>query len=293
MQRLIRRRLCSSGELCEKLAKFGEEPAIFYRKAPPDTELADENYPQIILTADKFSDAVRGVSGLLTVDVVCSQMSASPEELEPYVRAELEGIFFAPVDGEIFMLKWQRTDVFQEPASERTPLIIGATVTFEIYEFPTCETSSPDAIQALNEWAQLWDENLTVIGVTEFGEICEPSREKPAIYFDAERTRMTGQTNAAVWLETVVNVHLFAPSVRIRRAWLTEISRALMLIRAVKLLDGSPLRVTACEYNFAANEIQGQVQLTVAYGLLHKPHYAHTLMMKTVEFDGRLKKCTR
>ena len=65
--------------------------------------------------------------------------------------------------GEIVSLKWQRTDVFTEPASERTPFIIGATMVFEIYEWPCTETSDPDPVQALNEWAGLLDD-LGVVG---------------------------------------------------------------------------------------------------------------------------------
>ena len=289
MQRLIRRRLCSSGELCEKLAKFGDEPAIFYRKAPPDTELADGNYPQLILTADKFSDAVRGVSGLLTVDAVCSQMSVSPEELEPYVREELEGIFFAPVDGEIFMLKWQRTDVFQEPSSERTPLIVGATVTFEIYEFPTGETSAPDAVQTLNLWAEKNFSEAVTIGVTNFGEEFKPSRAQPAIYFDTERIQLLNQRATVAFVQATVNAHIFSDTVKARREWLTALNFAILRQGTFLLEDGSPLRLTGAELNFEATEIQGQLKLTFELGIEKFRPYAHPLMKVNNSFDERLK----
>jgi len=44
--------------LCEKLATFATEPAVFYRKAPADAELIDGSYPQIVLTTKNFSEAV-------------------------------------------------------------------------------------------------------------------------------------------------------------------------------------------------------------------------------------------
>ena len=259
------------------LAKFGGEPAIFYQKSPDDVQFRDENYPQVVFTVDKFSDAIRGVSGLLTVDIICSQTSTTPEIIERPLRESLEGVFFAPVDGEIFLLKWQRSDVFQEPASERTPLIIGATVTFEVYEFPSAQTCEPDPIQRLNIWATNWDENAVTIGLSDFGETFKPSRDKPAIYFDAQRIQLISQTATAVFLSMTVNAHIFADSVKARREWLSALNLAILRRSTFLLEDGSPMRLTASELNFEALEIQGQLQLTFEFAAQKAVPYAHPL----------------
>ena len=286
MENLIRRRLTSNENLCALLARFGEEPAIFYQKAPADTDNPETLYPQIIFAADKYADAARGTAGLLNVDIITTQITTPPEEIERLVRGTLEGIFFKPQDGEIFSLKWQRTDVFTEPASERTPLIIGATMVFEIYEWVNAETSDPDPVQALNEWAGMLDD-FAIIGVTEFEEIYEPTREHPAIYFDVQRTKMVEQNNSAVWLDATITLHVFAPDVRSRREWLTALNQRLLLTRAVRLADGCPLQLKDAEYLTAAAEIQGQIRYVFRYGLRRNLEYAHTLMR--ANFSGALK----
>ena len=282
MQRLIRRHLCEDDGLCELLATFNDEPAIFYRKSPSDTDFLDGCWPQLVLSVDKFSDEVHGVAGLLTIDILSSQAVASPEVLEPLVRSNLENIFFKPELGEIFRLKWQRTDVFQEPASERLPLILGATATFEIYEFPTAETSSPDPIQTLNLWSAKTFRAVT-IGETNFDDVFRPNRSMPAIYFDTERIRLLTQHATAFFLQSTIKAHVFADTVKARREWLTELNFAIVRHSTFRLEDSSPLRLTGAELDFAASEIQGQLTLTFEYGA-DKFHYAHPLMNKILSF---------
>ena len=289
MESSIRRRLEKNGELTTLLAKFGTEPAIFYQKAPDDTDAPERMYPQIILAADKYSDAQKGLAGLLTIDVITSQETNPPEPIEKLIRNSLEGVFFKPTTGEIFSLKWQRTDIFTEPASERMPLIIGATLTFDIYEYPSAETSTPDPIEALNHWATAFDDDLTVIGVTEFEEFFEPSREKPAIYFDVQDITLVEQQSAAVYLDVVTNIHVFAPTVKARREWLTAIHEDLLLRGYVWLSDNSPMRLLESKYSWAASEVEGQIKMKYSYGLLRKPEYAHTLMERNLTFSKELR----
>lgn len=230
MESLIRRRLADNQNLCALLATFADDAAIFYQKAPADTDSPQTLYPQIIFTVDRYADATRGAAGILNVDIITSQLTTPPEEIERLIRETLEGIFFRPQMGEIFSLKWQRTDVFTEPASERTPLIVGATMVFEIYEWVSAETSDPDPVQALNEWAGALDD-FVIIGVTEFEQFCEPTHDKPAIYFDVQRVKVVEQTNAAIWLDATITLHVFAPSVRSRREWLTAPRKNLYRLR--------------------------------------------------------------
>ena len=244
---------------------------IYYQKAADDVAL-EKNYPQIILSAEKFTDAVHGVSGLLTAEIICSQES-KPEPIEKKLRASLEGVFFR--GEEIFLLKWQRTELFEEPASERTPLIIGMAVTFAIYEFPSARTVAPDIIEGLESWALELD--AVIIGVTDFGEVFEPRRETPAIYFSVEEVRTARQLNAAVFYTAKVRLHLFAPKVRERRAWLSAINNELHFIKAIKLDDGSPARLQGTQYDLRRDEIAGQIEMTLEYGARRRFDYTHGL----------------
>jgi len=232
---------------------------IFYQKAPYDTDAA-QNYPMIILNAERFTDAIHGISGALTVEIVTSQQTIAPEVLERLVRQSLEGIFFN--GDEIFLLKWQKSEPFSEPAAERLALIVGVEMTFEIREFPCAETSTPDAIQALNDWAEVF-----VITRTPFEEFFIPTADLPAIYFETQQTKMTEQTHSVVWLESIVKAHLFAPTVSARRKWLTLLSSDLATVKAIKLRDDSPCRVIDVEVDYSASELDGQIKITCAYGL--------------------------
>lgn len=290
MERVIKRRLEANEELTALLAKMmttqGEVPAIFYQKAPADTDSPEMLYPQIILTTDKYFDAQKGVAGQLIVDIITTQTLTPPEPIERLVRHTLEGVFFR--GEEIFSLKWKTTEIFSEPASEKLPLIFGATLTFDLYEWPSAETSTPDPIEALNFFASKFDENLMIIGASEFEEFFEPSRERPAIYFDIERGKMTDQTAAAVFMDVWINIHVFAPTIKARREWLTAIRDAIVLAKGIWLSDDSPMRLQESEFDWTRSEIEGQIQMKFAYGILRKPEYAHTLVNRELNFDNKI-----
>jgi len=271
----IRRRLTTDEFLCSLLARFGDEAAIFYRKAPADTDL-EENYPHVIFSVDKFSDPQKGVAGILTVDIISSQMHTAPEEIERPLRERLEGVFLRPQSGEIFSLKWQRSDIFSEPVAERAALIIGVTMMFEIYEFPLAETNAPDPVEALNHWAT--GTNAVIIGVTEFEEFFEPTREQPAIYFDVERIRLVEQSNSKATFDATINLHVFAPDVRSRREWLANLNHELALLGTVFANDGSPMFLQNSEYLWAASEVQGQIQFIFRYAVTRRYPYAHPMI---------------
>lgn len=291
MESVIKRRLADNSELCALLAKqmtvHGIEPAIYYQKASADVDLHEGNYPQVVFGVDKFTDAIHGVSGLLSVDVICSQDTTPPEDLERLIRHWLEGVFFKPQDGEIFILKWTKSEAFQEPASERMPLIIGATLTFEVHEYPSSVTQRPDPILALQDWTA--NLGVVVIGHSDFGELFRPTRDKPAFYFDVQEETFAEQTHSTIWLDAAISCHVFAPSVRSRREWLTLFKQQLLYCTHIFLDDGSPMRLQDFKLNFAANEIQGQMQLTFRYGLWRQEHYAHPLTAKDVAFGKQLR----
>ena len=263
MEKLIRKRLLLNRDLCRILAGLDNEPAIFYAKAPDDVAM-EINYPQVILSSEKFTDAIHGVAGLLTIEIICTQATLTPEPIEKLIRQSLEGVFFH--GKEIFLLKWAKSETYTEPASERLPLVIGLEMTFEIREFPCAETSTPDAIQGLNDWVK----DIFVVGKTAFDNFFMPSREYPAIYFESTAEKMTGQQAAVAWVEAQVRGHIFAPTVRARREWLTILSRRLMTLKAIPLGDGSPLRIVGVDVDYTADELSGQLKILCEFGVLRE-----------------------
>lgn len=283
MERLIRKKLLRNRELSKILAGFDEEPAIFYGKSPDDVDRAI-NYPQVVLNAERFSDAIHGVAGLLNVEIICTETTLTPEPIERLIRESLEGVFFN--GAEIFLLKWSKSEGYSEPASERLATILGLEMTFEIREFPKAETSTPDVIQGLNTWV----EEMFVVGKTPFEDFFIPTREYPAVYFESTHDKMTGQQAAVIWVQSQVKGHVFAPNVRSRREWLTVLSRKLMTVKAVPLGDWSPIRISGVEVDYEADELRGQLKLTCDYGVL-RPSF-ETIPLNKMEFDwsGELRK---
>ena len=280
MEALIRQRLSMNSDLGERLATYREEPAIFLQEAPDDTAegWGEAQFPRIVFLMDTFADAERGVMGGLSVDIICTEAGHAPEDIEPYVREALAGVFFTPDSGKTFSPKWRETGVFKNILREQEALILGMSVSFDVYEFPLMETSDPDPVAAINEYALGWDENLAVIGRTELPSIFEPSRERPAAYFRRTAFSIDLQTNTAVWNLCDLAVHLFAPELKDRLEWLEQFAQSLALDGEVTMLDGSPMFLRNVRYNANADEVTGQLTVSVRYGLLRRPRYAHTMM---------------
>ena len=75
----------------------------------------------------------------------------------------------------------------------------------------------------------------------------------------------------------VINVHLFAPTVKARREWLAMIHQELLLVKGIILSDESPMRLQTSEYNWSASETDGQIKLRYNYGIMRRARYAHTV----------------
>lgn len=277
---LIRKRLTTNEGIAARLARFDGEPAVFLQESPDDKAGGWEvaQYPRITFVIDTFSHAERDIMGTLAVDVVCAETGTPPEEVEPFVRQALTGVFFTPNPGETFSLKWKETEVFKSIVGEREALIIGMSIVFDIYAFPPTETSDPDPIAAINRFALDWDKRVTVIGKTELPEIYLPSRQNPAMYFRKANSAVDRQTNTVVWINADIAAHLFAPKLNDRAEWLEQFAQSLDLAGEVMLLDGSPMFVKNITENATADETTGQLKITVQYGLLRRPRYAHTMI---------------
>ena len=283
LERLIRRRLAETKELTDILAKFEVnhliEPAIFYQKAPDDVQfIGNTQYPKIIFVIDKFSNAERGKMGVLGVDIVCAETNITPEQVEAIVRQSLEGVFFTPLNGITFSAKWRESSLIEEAASDKSVLVIGISLSFDLYEYPLFESSDPDPIAAMNEYALNWEQNLIVIGRSELPDFFTPTRINPAIYFTKEQMKIESQTNTVVWMRGFINTHLFAPTLIDRLEWLEQLNQHLSYAGEVTMLDRSPMFILSTNYDYHADEITGQLKLDVRYGLLRRPEYSHTLI---------------
>jgi hypothetical protein len=277
VEALVRKRLLANNLLSEKLATFGGLPSIFFQEAPDDKDEAwgDAQYPRIVFLADTFSDPARDRRKVLSVDIMCTTTGTPPEDIEPLVRKSLAGVFFTPEDGETFSAKWKDTQVFKEAAGDREPLVVGMTLTFDIYEYPLLETCDPDPIAAMCSYVETWCGKFAVIGRTRLSGIYEPTREHPAIYFSRSGASVDRETNAVVWMNSEIVVHLFAPSLHDRIEWVEQFLQPLAFTGEITMLDESPMFIKQIRGDAAGDELTGQLRISVQYGLLRRSVYAH------------------
>ena len=84
LEELLRKWFLGSENISKKLARFGDNPAIFYQTAPADNQVGwREQYPRIVYTVDMQADQERKSAGTLQVSLLCDEVGTPPEEIEP------------------------------------------------------------------------------------------------------------------------------------------------------------------------------------------------------------------
>lgn len=282
-EKLIRKKLFQNEFLTQKLARFIGLPAIFFQNAPDDKSSGwdDMQYPRLVFVTDSADDSKRDYKKSLSVDIMCSAVNVMPEELEPHIKNALSGVFFTPEDGETFSAKWKSSQIFRDTVND--VLVLGMTVSFDIYEYPLQETSNPDPIISICNYAESWDNQLTVIGMSELPGIFVPERNKPAVWFSRGNKSISRQTNTVVWMDDEIIVHFFAPKLQDRMEWLEQFSQCIALAGELIMPDKSPMFVKQIKGNTDGDEISGQITISVQYGLLRRPAYAHTMISTKIK----------
>lgn len=278
---LIRRRMVDNAAIAAELSRYAGAPAVFYQTAPEDTDDGwggGAQYPRIELTVEHHAEAEHDTAGKLHVDITCSETGTPPEAIEPLVRRALTGLFFYPEGEPPFAVVWNTSMSFQaQSAQQQIPLLVGVTADFDLVSFPGLETSDPDPVAAINRYAREWDKSLTIVSKAECDDYLVPTREHPAVHFRKVSSSIDRMTNTVTWVNAILCAHFFAPELQDRCEWIEQFAQSLALDTEITMLDGSPMFIQNIRGNAAADELQGQLQVTVQYGLLRRPKYAHTM----------------
>lgn len=202
--------LKSSPELAAVLATYNGEPAIFNQEAPSDTDElwgVGPQYSRVVFAVDIQGDPERTMGGTLSVDIMCKEGEAFPEELEPLVRGFIDGYFFS--NGTFTVAaQWKNSSYFTEP----TDHVIGCTIGFALLGFPIISTDTPDIVGRFNAWsAEI--EGLHVINHDPLPSAAWLPDESSAIYWrvvqDKESTWIPS-TYQTLWREALVRCHIFS-----------------------------------------------------------------------------------
>ena len=263
--------LSKQEQLTSLLTTYGGEPAIFQQICPSDTDgLWDaKQFPRILYDIDKSGDDERKISGMLYMDVVCSEDSAAPESIEKVLKELTDGYFFV-VDGMTFAAKWERSDNFKTEPNHK---VFGITVTFSLLAFPQQNTAEPDTVALMNTWAKEFFPKATILNVSETDSVFKPTDEAPAIYWSFRGLKDSPIPSVfhCTWIQNNLTMHVMAPSETIRNAIVTQAMQELVAKTRVMFPDKSQFIIHNVAGNMSADPIKtGQLTVSGSYGLLRQ-----------------------
>lgn len=135
---------------------------------------------------------------------------------------------------------------------------------FVVLSFPLHVTTEPDPVAAMNQWIPERFSSLQVDSKN-----WAISDEAPAVYWRLSSLAALEHNPAGTWMEATLMGHILAPSPIGRLKWLKKITETIALTECIYLADGSPLFFKTVAADSQADHIkQGQIKLTVKYGLL-------------------------
>lgn len=282
LEDLIYKQLTERTTLTDKLARFETLPAVFYQSAPGDQVDGWKNkrqYPRIDFIVDMQANPERQTSGIMTINIWCNETGAPPEEIEPEVRGALCDIFMQPGGQPPCCLSWVRSDNFEANTNNtKGTHINGITVTFDVLAFPSQETTDPDPVMAMNQFIKEWEPGAVVIGVDQIPDRFTPVAGQPAFYFRIASLTSARETNTVAWMNASIVGHIFSPTTQEKLQWLKYLVDTLAINGEVTMLDTSPMFVTNIKADSAADPMTtGQLRISVQFGILRRPKYAHTL----------------
>lgn len=288
LEDLIYERLIKSQSLPPLLAKFGNAPAVFFQNAPDDNATGwkgRKQYPRIDYVVDQQHNPERKTSGTLTLNIWSAEDGTPPEEIEPIVRQLLCGVFLVPDNSHPYALTWARSEPFESNEKNEGGIIVGATLTFDVFAFPIQVTTDPDPILAINHYIKAHAPEAIIIGADEFERETVPTADKPAFYFRLETIQTERETNTVAWVDAVLAGHIFAAGEEV--TWIKSLFDALALDGEVTMMDDSPMFIRNLKADTTLNATSaGQVRISVHFGLLRRKPLTHTLNHANMGIEG-------
>ncbi len=269
---MLYQRIVTDQTLGSLLAVYDNRPAVFYNNPAPadDPKWGSRQYPRIDYFVDMQENPARNSNGFLLLNIWCdASFGAEPEEVEQAVRNLLHATFVMTTDYP-YCFAWQRSDSFDGKTEKEQGIhTIGITVIFDIMAFPDQTTLYPDPIKAMNDWSKKVIPNAVVIGRDSFTGWLVPTKQHPAIYWRLASQSIRQKHFTHVWLDIVIEGHVYAKSAADRLSNLALLNTAAALLDHVEMEDKSPLFLR----NFTCKPhldyvVTGQLHAEGTFGLL-------------------------
>lgn len=277
IEQAVYQHLLKHTELTSRLTVYAGKAAIFYQKAPPDTDSLwnpGEQYGRVVFAIDEEGDPARSVGGRLFADVFCE----TPETIERLVRASLHGYFFTE-NNCTMAAQWEDSRYFT-PVDD--PKISGVTLTFSLLAFPLLTTQNPDVTTRLNDWTARTFPRIAVIGRSDLPEAWKPDAEKAAVYWRVKSVAPASWITdmyQTIWRSATVKGHIFAENSNAAGILAQEIVQE--LYRARRLVKSRESQIMVDRNNtvdIGADALrEGQITIEATYGQIVLPPQAPPL----------------
>lgn len=300
---LLMEQVCDDAQIEGMLTSYDGKPAFFYQKSPPDSDGRWNKpcYPRVDYNVDMQYSPERKTSGTLTINIWCSSESeAMPEDIEKRLRELIGGTFYSVHGQTAVCAVWNRSDVFSFESNGNLknygePEIFGATLMFELMEFPVQITTDPDPIQGINDWTKEYFPKLTVIAHDILPPVWKPTDEYPAVYWRFIGSDTDRQSYAAVWFTGQFAAHVIADSVTERNRWLKAIAECLRADGEIVMHDGSPMLVKQAQIRHGADPLrEGQLMFWGQYGVLFRYRKEHAeIILNNANYETEAEKMAK
>lgn len=290
LEELIHQWFTQFDSVSGKLARYAGGPAIFFQTAPTDSQSGWEKksqYPRIVYAIDMQADQERKSAGTMQVDIFCDEAGLSPEEIEPSVKECLKDLIITPEGASPYCFAWSRTEAFELSKREHgaDTRIIGTEMRFDILEYPSQETTDPDPIVALNRYIKKKIRESLVLGMDNTESFKVADARAPVFYCRLEAVEKDRETNTVAWMNGRIAVHVICRDTSMRMKWIMALANSLSVDGEIVMLDGSPMRIKRLVVNNKADYLkEGQLMVTVYYGLLRYKAQPHVILHNNLEF---------
>lgn len=282
---LLFKRMAGDKMLAAQMVTYLMLPAIFYQNVPDDTDIGwkDKQYPRICFDYNLQADIERKTAGKLCVSVFCvSNEDVMPVRVESEVKRVLKDIILTPDELNPYCLTWSKSEYFDIGRYERKDsdtMICGVDVYFDIIEYPSQETTSPDPVVGLNCFLKNLYPSSYVIGLDRLPDIIDTNIESPVIYSRLDISEKENSTNTVVWFSARIAVHVLCSDNAVRKKLVMAIANTLSVQGEIILLDKSPMTVTHLKVSHTADYLtQGQLNIFCRYGILKPCEKKHVLI---------------
>lgn len=283
LEELIYKRLAQWKELTNKLAVYGEQPAIFYASVPDDLQEGwgrKKQYPRICYTYDMQVNPERASVGTMELAIYCERSDSSLSLIEQEVKSRLKDVLMKPNEQSPYCFTWSSTEAFQVEGTK----VIGVQLHFDIREYPSQESTDPDPIMGVAKFIKERYPDAVVLGWDRLGDYTDAA-DAPIFYCRLDSLEKAEETYTVSWMDGRIAVHFLCPKSDIRIKMITALANQLSVEGEVILLDSSPMFIKRLQLNQRSDYLtEGQLFITGKYGILKyfdKPHRIAAVKIET------------